>query len=109
MNETVYDYVKVIYVHNIKTLQKNGTTTDIQDALNYAVINADLDTVKILVDSGANVQENNSFALQNATLMKSSTYGNLEIIEYLVNQGANVDVIKNTAHPVIRKWLKDKF
>lgn len=109
MTETLYDYINVIYVNNVKTLQKVGATNSIQDALNYAVINADLDTVKHLVDIGANVQDNNHTALQNATLIKSPKYGNLEIIEYLIKQGCNVDVIKDTAHPIVRKWLKTNF
>lgn len=109
MSEKLYDYIKLIYVNNVKTLQENGKTNSIQEALNYAVANADLDTVKHLINMGANVQDNNHMALQSATLMKSPKYGNLEIIEYLINMGANVDVIRDTAHPIISKWIKDKF
>lgn len=53
MNMKKYDYVRVFFVNGQKEIYKNGTTEDIQEALNYAVMNADVETVKEFVTLGA--------------------------------------------------------
>lgn len=102
-----HEYIRVLYINNEKQIHKYGATPDIQKALNYAVSNADLDTVKTFVEKGADVKFENSIALQCAAIIKSPTFGNLDIISYLVEQGADVNVIRHTAHPVVSKWIKE--
>lgn len=104
-----YDYVRVFFVNGQKEIYKNGTTEDIQEALNYAVMHADVETVKEFVTLGAKVEYNNSMALQVATMIKSPYYTNEEMLKYLINEGANVESIRNTRHPAIAQWIEDNY
>lgn len=109
MNTKKYDFIRIFFNNGQKEIHKCGTTEDIQEALNYAVINADLDTVKEFVKLGAKVDYNNSMALQVATMIKSPYYSNEKILQYLINEGANVDSIRDTMHPAINQWIKDNY
>lgn len=109
MNEKKYELIRIFY--NKDQIEKivNGTTDNIQDALNYAVMHANLETIEHFVKLGADVKYNNSTVLLYATMIKSPYYTNEKILKYLINQGANIEVIRNTRHPAISKWIDDNY
>jgi ankyrin repeat protein len=53
--------------------------------LRWSAENGQLETVKYLIEQGANIHANNDWALR-----WSARYGQLEIIKYLVEQGADI-------------------
>lgn len=93
----------------VKEMIPDITKEELQSGLNYATRKSTLDMVKVLVQAGADPAYDNSHALLGATLMKSPLYGNLEIIEYLVESGADIQTITDTAHPIIMKWIDKKL
>lgn len=47
--------------------------------------------------------------LQVATIIKSPYYTNEKMLKYLIDEGANVESIRNTRHPAIAQWIEDNY
>lgn len=106
-NELIY-CIQAGDVEGIKDMITNGfdIKPDLQDALVYAANQSKINVVKYLVGIGAEVAYDDNRALKCAALIKSPYYGNLEVIEYLVNHGADVKAIEGTLHPIVQEWVK---
>ena len=75
-------------------LLERGADVNIKDldgfsALMYAVENEDIGQVKMLIDAGAEVNDPNSFG---TALMRASKYGLDDIVEVLLNAGADINI-----------------
>ena len=73
-------------VETIKTLVDDGADihADYDYALRWSAVNGHLDVVKYLVENGANIHANDDFALS-----WSAESGHLQVVKYLVEHGAN--------------------
>lgn len=109
MDRNLNYYIQNGDLKSIKEMVESGfdIKTDLQAALSEAAHKSQIDLVKYFVSIGAVIDANENHALRIATMMKSPYYGNLEVIDYLVKNGADVDAIKDTRHPVIKEWLEN--
>jgi hypothetical protein len=62
-------------------------------ALTLACENGDLKTIKCLVENGANVNDDNDYALRNI----GKNISRVEIVKYLVSKGANIHAVNEEA------------
>ena len=70
--------------------QGANVTDDNNYAVQVASMNGHLEVIKYLVSQGADVTDDNNYAVQVASMN-----GHLEVIKYLVSQGADVKVKDN--------------
>ena len=78
----------------VQFLVENGADVNAQNslALQEASLNGHLDTVQFLVQQGANVH-----AMDDGALMRSSENGHLGVVQFLVENGADVNARDNEA------------
>ncbi len=98
-------------IQKVKLLVEKGANIhdDEEWALCQAAENGHLDVVKFLVEHGADIR-----ASRNQALFLSAIEGHLNVVKYLVEQGANIDqyimwVTESYRHLDILKFLKDKI
>ncbi len=87
------EFVKEI-ISKIKEKSKGGL-----NALTTAARKGDLDMVKLLIEAGFDVDDQDSFG-SDSPLIKASYYGKLQIVKYLLGKGADIkltDYRGNTA------------
>ena len=83
MIKELLDYCKEGNLEKIKELVDKGA--DKQEALDCSAENGYLEVVKYLVSLGADIHEENEYALY-----LSAQYGHLEVVKYLVSLGADI-------------------
>ena len=77
--------------------EESNAYTD-ETALHLAFRNSHFETVKYLVENGADVNKTDGYG--NTVLMDASRNGNFEIVEYLLENGADVNA-KDEGSPLI--------
>ena len=70
--------------------EKSLDVNNITDKLHRACATGDLDLVKSLIESGYDIEISNSSGW--TPLIYASRFGNLEIVNYLIYNGANIEV-----------------
>ncbi|MGL5591442.1 MAG: ankyrin repeat domain-containing protein [Mycoplasmoidaceae bacterium] len=76
----------------------NIKTNDGFSPLMFSIKNNNLEAVKLLVESGASVNDRKGMA---NSLMFACSYGFIEIIEYLIEQGSKINVTDNEGNNLL--------
>ena len=106
-NDEGYTLLSVACMRNdilmIKSLLKfipnpNIKTNDGFSPLMFSIKNNNFEAVKLLVESGANVNDKKGMA---NSLMFACSYGFLEIIEYLIEQGSKINITDNEGNTLL--------
>lgn len=63
-----------------------------RSALHFAIRYDFLDFVKLLIDNNVNVNQNEDFGNANHPIIEATIKGNINIVEILIEAGANIDV-----------------
>ena len=87
---------KMISGTNVNAFDSNGV-----NLLTYAVMSADFNMVKLLIDKGANPNLKNKTKTGSTPLMMSSGYKSTKIAKYLIKNNADVDIPDNNGDPAI--------
>ena len=87
---------KMIDKTNVNSFDTSGV-----NLLSRAVITGDFNIVKILMDMGANPNLTNKTKMSTTPLMMASGYKSLDIANYLLKNGADVDIQDGNGDPVI--------
>jgi ankyrin repeat protein len=87
---------KMINERNVNSFDTTGV-----NLLTLGVMTGDLNIVKIIGDKGANPNLKNNTQMGSTPLMMASEYTSLEIPEYLIKKGADVNIQDNNGDPVI--------
>lgn len=88
-------------------LLNNGADVDLQDgygftSLHYAIARRyDANMVMLLLNSGANVNATNAKGITPLHCVITSTYSNVDRIEFLVSRGGDINVQKNNGRTVL--------
>ena len=75
-----------------------------------ASIGGNLEIVRLLYESGANVNSTNSHGM--TALMWASVFGNLKVVKYLLKNGADIhirDINGNTALDLAKNRIVKKY
>lgn len=118
-----FPFEKYCEKNNIKKIKKlideglspNSKDNSYNSLLAIAVDNNNLDVVKLLIENGANV--NYSGSLSNRTpLIRASKRTYPEIIEYLLEKGADIDIVDDSGNKAIdylpttiRMWERNEI
>ncbi|MGL5246188.1 MAG: ankyrin repeat domain-containing protein [Mycoplasmoidaceae bacterium] len=106
-NNEGYTLIAVACMRNdilmIKSLLKfipnpNIKTNDGFSPLMFSIKNNNLEAVKLLVESGASVNDKKGMA---NSLMFACSYGFIEIVEYLVEQGSKINITDNEGNNLL--------
>ncbi|MBZ0199985.1 MAG: ankyrin repeat domain-containing protein [Ignavibacteriaceae bacterium] len=84
----------------------NKSNANLQDAggvnlLTHGVMTEDFNIVKILLSNNADPNFKNKTSMGSTPLMMASQYESLEIAEYLLKNGADIDIQDNNGDPAI--------
>jgi hypothetical protein len=81
---------KMNYTDVLNFLIKHGLNQEsLDNMMIYHATNGDLNGIKLMVEKGANIH-----AKKNLALKISAKYGNIHIMQYLINMGANYHLIR---------------
>ncbi|MGN1112704.1 MAG: ankyrin repeat domain-containing protein [Acutalibacteraceae bacterium] len=70
-----------------------GSFKNHEEFLRYAIVSGDFERVKLIVESGADVNKSyaNDFYDDEAPIFTAIYYGDIEIVDYLIEQGADIE------------------
>lgn len=90
VNESVKDLMKPKSEEEISSNIKNFSQEKKDEYLVEAAHDGDLKMVKLLIESGADINTRNNYDL--TVLMIASYRGHLEIVKYLIDNGADINI-----------------
>lgn len=113
--ELSVEFLAELAEHDDSAFEVPISTIPKSTPLRKAVLEQDIETVKILLKSNIEIDETDEF---NSTSLGSATaIGNIDIIELLINAGANINHIDKIGQSILdmaiykpnaKKYLKDK-